>query len=86
MVREKGRYTPRVSDSSVGRMSWHPKSHPTRQTHFKEGGLTQWINPKLGYDSVRPSAQSNDQVRRARGNAHVLIKGFSESLPRYALI
>jgi len=32
------------------------------------------------------SVQNNDQVRRARDNAHVLIKGFSESLPRYALI
>jgi len=32
-----------------------------------------------------PSAQNNDQVRKARGNAHALIKGFSESLPRYAL-
>ena len=40
----------------------------------------------MGYGAVRPSAQNNDQVRRARGKAHVLIKGFSESLPRYALI
>jgi len=68
MVREKGRYTPRASDSSLGQMSWHPESHPTRQMHFKEGGLTQWINPKLGYGSVRPSAQNDDQVKRTRGN------------------
>jgi len=68
MVREKGRYTPRASDSSLERMSWHPESHPTCQMHFKEGGLTEWINPKLGYSAVRPSAQSNDQVRRTRGN------------------
>jgi len=67
MVREKGRYTPRASDSSLGLMSWRLESHPTRQMHFKEGGLTQWINPKLGYGAVRPSAQSNDQVRRTRG-------------------
>jgi len=68
MVREKGRYTPRASDSSLGRMSRRPESHPMRQMHFNEGGLTQWINPKLGYNAVRPSAQSNDQVRRTRGN------------------
>jgi len=85
MVREKGRYTPRASDPSLERMSWHTESHPTRQMHFKEGGLIQRINPKFGYVAVRPSAQNNDQVRRARGNAHVLINGFSESLPRYAL-
>jgi len=85
MVQEKGRYIPRASDSSLGHMSWHPESHPTRQMHFKEGGLTQRINPKLGYGTVRPSAQNNDQVRRACGNAHVLIKGFSESSPKYAL-
>jgi len=54
--------------------------------HFKEGGLTQWINPKLGYGAVRPSAQNNDQVRRTRDNWHVPIKCFSERLPRYALI
>jgi len=35
--------------------------------------------------AVGPSAQNNDQVRGARGNAHVLIKGLRESLPRYAL-
>jgi len=29
-----------------------------------------------------PSAQNNDQVRRARGNAHVLIRGFSEKFAK----
>jgi len=67
-------------------MSWYPESHPTRQKHFEERGLTQWNNPKLGCDAVGPFGQNNDQVRRARDDAHVLIKGFSESLPRYALI
>jgi len=67
-------------------MSWHPGSHPTRQKHFEERGLTQWNNPKLGCGAVGPSAQNNDRVRRARGNKHVLIKCFSESLPRYTLI
>jgi len=66
-------------------MSWHPESHPTRQMHVKEGGLTQRINPKLGYGAVRLSAQNNDQVRKTHGSAHVFIKGFSKSLPRYAL-
>jgi len=69
----------------MGRMSWRPESHPTLQMHLKKGGLTQRINPKLGYGAVRPSTQNNDQVRKARGNAHVFIKGFSESLSRYAL-
>jgi len=41
---------------------------------------------RLGCGAMGPSAQNNDQVRRARGNAHMLIKGFSESLPRYAII
>ena len=67
-------------------MSWHLESYPTRQKHFEEGGLTQWNNPKLGCGTMGPSAQNNDQVRRARDDAHVLIKGFSESLPRYTLI
>jgi len=67
-------------------MSWHPESHPTRQKHFEERGLTQWNNPRLGCGAEGPSAQNNDQVRRACGNKHVLIKCFSESLPRYALI
>ena len=67
-------------------MSWHPGSHPARQKHFEERGLTQWNNPKLGYGTEGPSTQNNDQVSRARGNKHVLIKCFSESLPRYALI
>ena len=55
-------------------MSWHPESHPTRQKHFEERGLTQWNNPRLGCGAEGPSAQNNDQVRRARGNKHVLIK------------
>jgi len=67
-------------------MSWHLGSHPTRQKHFEERGLTQWNNPKLGCGAEGPFAQNDDQVRRARGNKHVLIKYFSESLPRYALI
>jgi len=67
-------------------MSWHPGSHPTRQKHFEERGLTQWNNPKLGCNVVGLSTQNNDQVRRAHGNKHVVIKCFSESLPRYALI
>jgi len=56
MVREKGRYTPKVSDQKLGRMSWHPESHPLRQMHFEERGLTQWNNPKLGYGAVGPTA------------------------------
>ena len=70
----------------MGRINWRPESHPTRHKHFEERGLTQWNNPKLGCSAVGPSVQHNDQVRRARDDAHVLIKGFSESLPRYALI
>jgi len=42
-------------------------------------------NPKLGGGAVGPSARNNGQVKGARGNTHVLIKGFRESLPRYAL-
>jgi len=67
-------------------MSWQPESHPTRQKHFEGRGLTQWNNPRLGCGAKGPSPQNNDQVRRARGDKHVLIKSFSESLPRYALI
>ena len=57
-----------------------------RQKHSEKRGLTQWNNPRLGCGAEEPSAQNNNQVRRARGNKHVLIKCFSESLPCYALI
>ena len=59
-------------------------THVTEALRKKEGshdGITlSWVATLWD-----PLHRINDQVRRARGNTHVLIKGFSESLPRYAL-
>jgi len=70
----------------IGAHDLAPKksTHVTEALRRKEGSHN-GITLKLGGGAVGPSAQNNDQVRGARGNAHVLIKGFRESLPRYAL-
>jgi len=62
------------------------KVNPRAINTSHERGLTLGNNPKMGCGAVGPSTHNNGQVRRARGKAHVLIKGFSESLPRYVLI
>ena len=64
---------------------------PKKSTH-----VTEALRKKEGsHDEVTlswvaalwdPLHRINDQVKRARGNTHVLIKSFRESLPRYALI
>ena len=43
---------------------------------LQEGGLTRWIIPKLGYDAVRPSTKSSDQVRRTHSKKHWNIKVY----------
>ena len=64
----EGRYTPgQVTsdwDASVGTQKVNPRAKSTS----KEGGPTQWINPKLGCGAAGPSVQNNDQVRRARAH------------------
>ena len=59
-------------------------SHVTEALRRKEGshnGVTlSWVAALWD-----PLHRINDQVKGARGNAHELIKGFRESLPRYAL-
>ena len=62
------------------------KVNPRAINTSHERGLTLGNNPTLGCGAVGPFTRNNDQVRRARGKAHVLIKGFSKILPRYALI
>jgi len=69
-------------------MSWHPESHPLRQMQFKEGGLTRWSIPKLGYDAVRPPRRI-----AIKSEEHMAVNietsryiSFPESLLRYVFI
>jgi len=45
--------------------------------HFEEGGLTRWIIFKLGYDTVRPSIENIDQVRRTHDSKYRIIRVYT---------
>ena len=63
------------------RKSTHVPKALRRKEGSHEGITLSWVAALRD-----PLHRINGQVRRARGKAHVLSKGFSESLPRYALI
>ena len=86
MVQEQGRCAPQSECLVNGTHELTPR----KSTHVPESTSKESSRNRITLSWVAalwdPLHRINDQVRRSRDNAHVPIKGFSESFLRYALI